>query len=264
MGDCYITRRGSGSGGLNFNVIAYASELLLPATAKENTIAVITETPITGWSFAASTPASPYEGMVWFSTANVTVKSFNAVKKNELLVYPNKASQYVNGMWVEKIALHYQNGVWNSFFIQLYNAGNEYPDITGGISLFKFLGGDGPTASASKNATNITLTAYRPTDYGYHAGLFMYTVNKIDLRGFNTASAKFESFTSYGDVALSVFSAPPIDLNGTYRLAFVKTVSNAVDLDISNIDAGHICVYARTSSGAGTVTAKVSQVALKG
>ena len=103
---------GGSSAGLNFDVVAYESELLLPTTARENTIAVITETPITGWSFAASTPASPYEGMIWFSTANVTTQSFNAVKKNELLVYPNKASQYVTGTWVKKEAKLYTGGAW--------------------------------------------------------------------------------------------------------------------------------------------------------
>ena len=53
------TNVGGGGGGLNFSVKAYASESSLPASASENTIAVITETAITMWVADVKEPESP-------------------------------------------------------------------------------------------------------------------------------------------------------------------------------------------------------------
>lgn len=47
---------GAGGASLNFDVKAYASEAALPATAKENTIAIITDTAITSYDFSATKP----------------------------------------------------------------------------------------------------------------------------------------------------------------------------------------------------------------
>lgn len=49
-------KSGSGNAGLNFSVVRYASASALPATADENTIAVITEHEITSWAFASKNP----------------------------------------------------------------------------------------------------------------------------------------------------------------------------------------------------------------
>lgn len=139
MADCYITRRGGG--GLNFTVKAYASELLLPTVARENTIAVITETPITGWSFAAEAPETPYEGMVLFYVSDDAYTPFNAVRKNELMVYPNKAHQYVNGAWVSVMAKIYQNGAWKTLAhgrLDILVNGVPNAALNQGATIFRF------------------------------------------------------------------------------------------------------------------------------
>ena len=114
MGDCYITRRGGGSGGLNFGIETYASELLLPASAAENTIAVITDTAMTGYVISINTPVSPEEGMVWIKTGTNDVVSLNALKKDALMVYITGGSQYISGAWVGKTIMVYQSGSWKS------------------------------------------------------------------------------------------------------------------------------------------------------
>ena len=56
---------GGGGAALNFKVLAYATEeVLLAATSVENTIGIITETPITSWIFSATEPSPAAAGMV--------------------------------------------------------------------------------------------------------------------------------------------------------------------------------------------------------
>lgn len=116
---------GAGGGaGLNFKVVAYASAGLLPASAPENTIAIITEAPITSWILSATEPENPTEGMVWVAVALAGNVVFNALKKNALTVCPVTASQYIEGAWVEKTAKSYQKGAWVEWWDGVfYNAG---------------------------------------------------------------------------------------------------------------------------------------------
>lgn len=131
MGDCFIVRRGGA--GLNFKVKAYASELLLPATASENTIAVITDTAISSYVFSTTEPQNPVDGMVWFYTGTQSSIEFNALKKNNLQVYPLGAKQYIGDVWVSKTAKIYQNGEFEDFWGgSLFDNGNQFEFVTGG------------------------------------------------------------------------------------------------------------------------------------
>ena len=71
----------SGGMNLNYKVVAYENELLLPETAKENTIAVITDTPITSYAFAASEPTNVMEGMVWIATLMSSAAPIDVLSK---------------------------------------------------------------------------------------------------------------------------------------------------------------------------------------
>lgn len=113
-------KHGAGGGtSLNFKVIGNPQ----PETAKDNTIWVDTDVKITGWNFNAAQPETAEEGMVWFTTSTSSTAPFNALKKNNITVYPIRANQYVNGAWVGKTAKTYQNGAWVDWATSLYKAG---------------------------------------------------------------------------------------------------------------------------------------------
>lgn len=119
-------KRGPGGGGasLNFAVKAYSSEAeLLAAVPKENTIGIITTTPITSWFFDAEEPETVADGMVWFPTGTSSTLAFNALKKNGIQVYPISAKQYVGGAWVDKTAMSYRGGEWVDWITYLYRKG---------------------------------------------------------------------------------------------------------------------------------------------
>ena len=103
-------KHGAGGGAsLNFKVVGGTAA---PASPKENTIWVHTDTEITNWIFSATEPENPSEGMVWFATEKKSSAPFNALKKNNITVCPVSVKQYINGAWADKTAKAYQNSAW--------------------------------------------------------------------------------------------------------------------------------------------------------
>lgn len=113
---------GSGGTALNFNVKTYPSETELKADEpRENTIGVITTTTMTSWVFSATEPKEPEVGMVWFSLGTSSATEFNALKKNELQVYPVSSKQYVGGKFEVVISMTYQDEEWHDWGIILFD-----------------------------------------------------------------------------------------------------------------------------------------------
>ena len=91
----------------NFTVVGGTTA---PSSPKENTIWVQTDVDITSWVFSATEPAEPVEGMVWIVTGTTSNVEFNALKKNEIQVYPKSAKQYDSGVWERVTSMVYQSG----------------------------------------------------------------------------------------------------------------------------------------------------------
>lgn len=178
------TNAGGGGSALNFKVIAVSSELLLPATAKENTIAVITDTAITSYVFSADTP-TPEEGMIWFTTETSSVVSFDAIKKNVLRVYPTNCQQYTSGGWVKKAAKTWQNGAWVEWWDgYYYKEGNEEVIVTGGWNTYTLNG----VSKITLGSTEISFDITYQSDSGY--GAILCTRNKIPIKKLKTLIVK--------------------------------------------------------------------------
>lgn len=124
---------GFGDAGLNFSVVRYVSESALPATAEENTIAVITTTEIANWVFASTEPTEPVNGMVWFYTSTFSMRGFNALKENALYAYPIYANQYIDNEWVSVGIQIYQDG-WQAFELLMYKDGVFNEDVFGKVT----------------------------------------------------------------------------------------------------------------------------------
>lgn len=128
----------SGGGSeLNFTVKAYATEAeLLAATPKENTIGIITTTPITNWIFGSTEPEVAANGMVWIVTGESSTVEFNALKKNAIQVYPVYAKQYLSGAWENMNAEIYIGSKWTQFSSmwdgELFTPNNQWESVTGG------------------------------------------------------------------------------------------------------------------------------------
>ena len=170
-------KHGAGGGAaLNFKVVGNPQ----PAAPAENTIWVDTDVPITAWEFSSKTPAEPVEGMVWFQSGAASVAQFNALKKNNLTIYPNGSSQYVDGAWVGVDSRTYQNGEWVGWILYLYSFG-EVNDIAGCITQrghTKYAGAGSVLINEGTEAVSIK------TDNGSCA--LVYFINKVDLTPYKT------------------------------------------------------------------------------
>ena len=127
MADCFITRRGGGSGGLNFVVVGGDTK---PSNPKENTLWANTAVEFTSWIFSADEPQTPEAGMLWIVAGDESNASINAIKKNSLYIYPLAIKQYLDGEWVELVGEVYKGGEWIPLAVKVYVAesGKIVPD----------------------------------------------------------------------------------------------------------------------------------------
>ena len=101
---------------LNFTVVGGTST---PSNPTENTIWINTSTAITKWIFSATQPTGS-NGMVWIAIGTSSSNEFNALKNNELRIYPAYARQYENGAWVDKISKCYHNNTWADLYAEVW------------------------------------------------------------------------------------------------------------------------------------------------
>jgi len=156
----------SGGGGsaasLNFKVVGGTTQ---PASARENTIWINTDSEITGWALSPNELADPAEGLVWITTGSYAATQFNALKKNGIIIYPVSAFQYIDGVWVDKPAQIYQEGTWKDWLFYIFKEGyglcNNYTGFTNATSTtelltLKIITTNGTTESLSNEVIDVT------------------------------------------------------------------------------------------------------------
>jgi len=239
MSQGMILRRGGGGSDYNFNVTAYAAFGSLPASASENSIAVITSTAITDWQLTHDIPTTRSDGTslsggeVFIITNTNSVRSFNAISSNSLMVYPTmQAQQYVSSVWTDVDVYIYQSGSWLSLNLVMYDGG-DVSSVTGG-----WTSGD------------------QGTYLYYHAengsSSLGSSVNTFDCSKFQTLRVE-GSFNSAYDSYARLYLSTNTSYTGavfTYVLANNNS-STAHDIDISGVSGTYYIVF-RASSGTGT------------
>ena len=267
--NAYMHGFGGGTG-MNFRVRAYASEELLPATERENTIAVITDQKITQWEFSPSAPGNPVEGMVWFLTGTTSPAAFNALKKNSVMIYPLSAKQYVGGSWIDKTAKSYLNGVlvdWIPAGALIWE-GKDCTALTGGWVAEGKKYGDAsaetptaPTVTQDGKFTDIRLSA------SGQSGNFR-TKNKISLTGFTkiVATGEFCNKSTSSHNGLVVWSSMDGTCSYDNRVAEVNVPEGGVVTELSlpiNLTGEYYVGFFLNSYGGAPVYAKVGDIELE-
>lgn len=194
---------------LNFRVIGGT---ILPDTARKNDIWVDTDADITGFFFSPQEPEAA-EGLVWLKTSDGSDVTFNALKKNGLILGLFGAFQCVNGDFSPKDAQIYDGTSWTSFSksaVYLYLPGDTCDALTGGWVSHKFSAGSGyVTVSEEIASTEAGMTVKLEYTSGKSASTFIGTKNKISPEAsrlhmeFSEATA---SVTGAGAVQVCLFS----------------------------------------------------------
>lgn len=242
MGDAYIVRRGGSF--LNFKVVGGTSA---PANPAENTIWIDTDQEITSWIFSATAPEDPMSGMVWIRTTAISNISFNALKKNGILVYPIQAYQWDRKNWTSKVTKSYQGGEWVDWWLgELFVSGDEFKSFTGGWTY----SGDGENTETYLRIGSTSATSEK--------NIYARTINGVSLSNFNTVKVHFVSGILQHNS--SVLNIEAVDDTG--KVIATKTVlsgaTNPVPsttgiLDISKLTGDyHIQIAIYWSSDSGT------------
>lgn len=251
---CFLHGNGSSGAALNFRVIGGTSQ---PTAPRENDIWVNTDTGITGWIFSATKPDNPTEGMVWFATGVTSGAAFNAVRKNGIVLYPMAAQQYVGGTWKKIPAKTYQGGTWRSWWSgQLYDNGEEYPDITGDLVAYAldFSGDTNKAPTITRNDDSIVIT----TNATNYSGGLAYWEKKFDLTDYNVL--KFNGYcydSSQNRAKILVLSE--IKESSVVASGVPGTVEGDVEIDISALEGEYYVGFSvsRGSGGNNTMTIKM-------
>lgn len=236
---------GSGAS-LNFKVVGNPQ----PENPKANTIWVDTDVEITGWDFSTTQPTSPVSGMVWITTGVFSTAPFNALKKNNITIYPLHAKQYIDNNWVTKTVKSYQNDEWVDWWNgELYANGDEYVNITGG-----WYGIDTGLSTSNVNITKIAsgLKLHLTTN-NRKVGM-MVTRKPIDLTDYNIITFtgyifKSTSTTQSGKEAYGYLMVYSDISGGTLNQVARADISNGgkpttVTLDVSSLRGFYnICPY---------------------
>lgn len=244
---------GGGSGaGLNFKILGGNTQPINPV---ENTIWVNTGMPIVKWAFAARNPFSTSDnGAVWVTTGLESKTTFNALKENVIEMYPLVAKQCINSKWTNVDALIYQNGKWNTWFVYLFNNGNQFTNLTGGwcsthqdSSLWSTDGWYSAApeygGGASINTTNMTVNIH--TNTNLRAGAAgVGTKGKVDLTSYKRIKANCHlSVRSSCTVRMAIHTSliTPQRTNTAY--INIPSGSSTVELDISNISGSYHIIF---------------------
>ena len=107
------------------------------------------------------------EGAVWIATGAASSVAFNALKRNDLRVYPVSAKQYVAGAWKDQEAKICQRGVWKDWEFFVLRKG-----VFNSTYLFQVHNGDGEITSGDNAAI------FKIHNNGY---LTLYAVTKLDV-----------------------------------------------------------------------------------
>lgn len=228
----------SGGGGLNFKVVGGTDR---PSSPKENTIWVDTDTEITSWEFSATQPIGE-EGFVWTATGSSSLTPFNVLKNNNVTVYPMRCAQFISGAWINKNAAIYQAGAWSNLWNgKIYDVGDEYEGITGGIvEAYKNSIG---TRTFTKNEDSLYFRSAGNTTGGAH--IYASTKKTIDLSSFSTLYARIKhspsSSTSFYLAAHTRNDEPVYDVPCVHKQSSSK--EGIVSLDISGLSGEHYILF---------------------
>lgn len=215
------------------------------------------------------------EGTVWICTGYSSPFEFNALKKNELQVYPRTVKQYVGNSWVDKNVLIYQNGNWSEWAEYLYNTGDKCVDITGDWIAAGWKYKDTTSGNGGTKVPDITWNndhfVYDGT--GNHAtftrGGCLLTTNDINLFGIKTISFHVLSSTvgsnNLTTLYIGVFKRDAASFDGTSaRIATIQldtqTEEAWYNIDVSSIDTTYAIGIAASSQAQDVVEVKIDKI----
>lgn len=229
---------------LNFKIKAYETEeAMMSDVPKQNTIGVVTTTPITSWTFSVTEPSNIESGMAWFIVDYESNIEFNALNKNGIQIKPRRTKQFIDGAWTDVTTWIYQNSEWKEWINRLYlfNNGDACTHVTGGWTT----GVSGETLSVSGLAIARTENKIDFTDYET-----LY----VNLSENNCSASSWQLISVTGNASTSGDAGRETD----YAARWINSptgwqiVGGMKTIDVSKLTGSY---YVKLSAYASTITA---------
>lgn len=242
------------SSGINFKIICSES---VPVNPIENTIWIKSSLEMNGWAFSPDIPETKEDGLIWITTGNNGLISFNALKRNEIKLYPTATSQYDSKNWVTKKAQIYKNGVWNDLEIWFYNNGDECTAKTGG-----YINAGGQYSVVENTESFIRIyTKYADTNGA------MTTNNAVNLSNINKIYFKVDSnslITNKNSIPASVGIHTDKSIGSStkiFRYSKVEISEEPIlySIDVSDL-TGEYYIVARGYRSSGHAEMNISEI----
>ena len=167
------TNTGGGGGGVNYQVVGNPQ----PSNPKGNIIWINTNVKITGHYLQPTQPDNMQPGEVWISTGTTSLVTFNALKKNTVMVCPISAKQMQSGKLVDVTAKSWLNGKWVDWITYLFKNGKEYTELTGGWTTSGYSFGGTAFGSVINDGNELVVSYVSGSTWGG-----VGTNNKVHLR----------------------------------------------------------------------------------
>lgn len=218
---------------LNFEIVGGTTQ---PENPTENMIWVDTDMEIAGWYIAPEQPTNMVDGEVWICADQAGAISFNALKENNIMVYPITAKQMVSGTLTDKDAMCYNDGEWVEFYkgINIYHNGSFE---TGYEIKTRNSDSDYGTVSFTPNGDYIQLNSSGDI-------YAMYYISPLVTRGnFTTLNIAFENASmsiDSGGTAMFGLSSNTSPKSPSFVSAITFTSfsgSKTLSVDISNVSS---------------------------
>lgn len=213
-----------GGAGLNFKVVGGTTQ---PSNPTENTIWVNTSEAITGWAFSRDEPTTATEGLVWIKTGFSSPVTFNALKKEAIVLCPLKAQQYISGAWVEMTALSYQSSAWQDWYTWI---------VASGIGTLVEFGyrRSGSNVTVTFDENGITIDAWGSSGNTAYVG----TTNKLNVTDYSQLVIEIYRAGTGTEGTIGLY---PNIYTGSYGTAVVSSNMGAGThtYDISNISGSY-------------------------
>ena len=249
MGKGY--KHGGAGAGVSFRVKTYSTqEILAAATPADNTLGIVTDVPVSGWTISSTAPDNPEYGHLWIRNGSSSMGSLNALRSNTILLCPVAAQQYTDAGWTDRPGATFLDGSWKEWGpndVYLFRAGDQNVELTGGWS------GISLTASIIKMSES-------SEQWGGGGATVASSTNKaVDLTQFAALRICVDSY--YQD-----FSVIFTDIDGEKTAEKNASSPGTMLIDLTNISGAHyitLQAYSYASDGASmSVNFKVSEVQL--
>lgn len=135
MAQAMMMRRSGGSG-LDLALLAIGSSLLLPASAANGTVAIVTGTAPGKLWVGRTAPASGMQsGDIFIRTTGILSFGLPVALEERALIYPAAVYQYAGGAWAMLSAYFRIGGAWVPSAFAVYSEGDQLSGTWSGTGL---------------------------------------------------------------------------------------------------------------------------------